>query len=513
MNNQSDNLHGGVPLFASGWGAGNIQFNDSGAFWDDALRVTSDGQLGDHVDAAMIGRSSPRVWLFLHEPGEGHLGCASALGFARELAQRDQAVLLLDGDDDQAHMSHWAGRRDSDGWIDLIRYGSSVLTCGIPMPFEGRRGYFLGVGSFTPADVTAGEVKDLLVRLKRQADDILVVAPADTVGRLWAAEADLRLLCWDRAQRSATLMDEVAENFSAAGIALTGMIGFGLPQSNSVEVLDDPVETTEAPEAPGAAASVFDELENEDEGQSPEDEEFARRKGNSSVFWMAAVFSLVLIGGASVYFFKYLNVPAEGHFPASSQQELAMGGAAFFDSGTAALQDEIVNDGDGDLESADSSVDPVDDSAEDQASLDAGSEQSVDNSEKQPEIPVAVSEVNEDRSEPAVETPAVQEKVTPMVPPAPDGFVMDPYVLPVGGEGWTLHVYSFPDSLAAEKEKAVLAARGFHSATRTVQIKDKGRWFRLYLGSFKTKADANIARKKLMAELGEDWANPVRFSD
>ena len=119
----------------------------------------------------MQGKSSPRIWLFLHEPGRGDLSAAVAMSFARELAFRDQAALVLDCDDRDQALTRWAGRVEAEGWIDLARYGTSVLTSGVAMPFVGRRGYLLGVGSFAPTDVTGEEIDTLLTRLRRQADD------------------------------------------------------------------------------------------------------------------------------------------------------------------------------------------------------------------------------------------------------------------------------------------------------------------------------------------------------
>ena len=38
----------------------------------------------------------------------------------------------------------------------MVRTGNSVLTAGHELPFAGgRKGYLIGVGSFTPTDVTA----------------------------------------------------------------------------------------------------------------------------------------------------------------------------------------------------------------------------------------------------------------------------------------------------------------------------------------------------------------------
>lgn len=513
MNNQSNqngNQPGGLPLFVSGWGAGNINFGGGAAFWDEISRVTSEGLLADHLDSAMTGHSSPRVWLFLHEPGESHLSVAAALAFARELAHRDQAVLLLDGDDENGELTEWADRKDADGWIDLVRYGASVLTSGTPMPFEGRRGYLLGVGSFTPAEVTAPEVKDLLARLKRQADDILVVAPTGTVGRLWAAETDIRLLCWDRAQRSASLVEDLLENFSTAELALTGMIGFGLPQEpaevdhrhdlDEMEEMDGiPVGVVDeafVKEATGVAAAVLTEMEEDPAEVDLEEEEFARRKGNSRVFWIAAVVALLLIGAASIYYMKFMRVPANGYFPATTQQDVAQGGEAVFDSGAALIKEETV---------VDVQDNEPEQPKEEEVALDLPVKEDLpaDPMSTDPDPLMPSDEMAENFIPPAAD---VSEEMLVI-----DGFAMGPYMTAVGGNGWALHVFSFPDSLRAEQERKILAAKGFQTSTRVIQFKEKGRWFRLYLGNFKTKAEANAARRDLMDKLGEDWANPVRF--
>lgn len=500
MNNNADNslnMPGGLPLVVSGLGAGGFNFGPPSTFWEDVARVSGESLLADHLDSAMSGKSSPRVWLFLHEPGESHLSVASAMGFARELAHRDQAVLLLDGDDDKADLTTWAGRDNVDGWIDLVRYGSSVLTCGIPMPFEGRRGYMLGVGSFTPAEVTGVEIKDLLTRLRRQADDILIVAPANEVGRLWAAEADIRLFCWDRPRRSVTLVDNILDNFSSTGIPLTALIGFGLAQDSKVET-DTFVEELIAEEPVKGAAAILDDLEEEDDEFFHEEDEFARRKGNSKVFWGAAAVFVVLIGAASAYYMQNLLVPAGGHFPAAAQHEVALGGAAFFDSGAGSFVDDSIIDAD---------QNTIEDIGETGTVIE---DHPVKDDMEETTPPEIVS--------PEPEPEALKKEIPVQQDPAKiggkfldDGFAMDPYLVPVGSGGWALHVYSFPDSLRASRESKALAAKGFKSSIRAVQFKDKGRWFRLYLGSFETKAEANAASKKLKAELGENWANPTLF--
>jgi len=90
-------------------------------------------------------------------------------------------------------------------------------------------------------------------------------------------------------------------------------------------------------------------------------------------------------------------------------------------------------------------------------------------------------------------------------------FDMAPYLQDVGTEGWAIWVYSFPDTNLAVREIARLQRRGFHASARAVEIKDKGRWYRIYIGSFPSKSAASAAKPALLEKLGEDWAAVARF--
>jgi len=122
-----------------------------------------------------------------------------------------------------------------------------------------------------------------------------------------------------------------------------------------------------------------------------------------------------------------------------------------------------------------------------------------------------LAETGEDNSE----TPLVEEVQTPdeisQETPAEPVFTMDPYLQDVGVDGWALHLYSFPDSLAAESQANALRGRGFRTETRPVQFKDKGRWFRVYVGSFVTRGEALEARDPLFEKLNIDWARATEF--
>jgi len=90
-------------------------------------------------------------------------------------------------------------------------------------------------------------------------------------------------------------------------------------------------------------------------------------------------------------------------------------------------------------------------------------------------------------------------------------FTMTPYKDVVGAGGWALHLFSFPDSSSANVELTELHRRGFKTEVRVVEIPEKGRWWRVYVGSFATKGEARDATSLLLVKLKTDWAKPTRF--
>ncbi|RKZ17641.1 hypothetical protein DRQ50_04780, partial [bacterium] len=114
-------------------------------------------------------------------------------------------------------------------------------------------------------------------------------------------------------------------------------------------------------------------------------------------------------------------------------------------------------------------------------------------------------------AEVARESEPVTEPQETAAAPARPTFDPTPYQGVVGADGWTLHLYSFPDSTGAAAEVGILARRGIKAAVRTVEIAGKGRYHRVYVGSFADRTAAREAMSSLMDRLGADWANPVRF--
>ncbi len=320
----------GLPLLEAGCAAADLDFGNGSDFWENLDERTAAFGLDDVLDRALAGRSTPRTWILVHEPGHPQLAAAAALGLARALAGRGQAVLVLDGDDHATALSRWAGRENTEGWIDVVRYGTSVLTSGVALPYAGRAAYLLGVGSYAPTEATPQEIEQLLGRLRRQADDVLVVLPGGVQAAAWAKRADIRVLCHDQATLSPQRLAAVVANLTDAGVAPTALLGFGQAQAvpaRPVEPATDAGDDDRAapdPDAPahdlpaaGGAAAVLDDLAAAEEDAAPEaepDPEFARRRGTSRVFWLVAVVATLLIAMVGVYYVKYVRVPDGGLF-------------------------------------------------------------------------------------------------------------------------------------------------------------------------------------------------------
>lgn len=558
---------GALPEIPAGWSAEQLDLLPGEGFWKRVEEIAIKGEMTRGLDLAMKGHSSPRIWLFLHPPGRGELSAAVAMSFARELAFRDQAALVLDGDDRNLALTRWAGRVEAEGWIDLARYGTSVLTSGVPMPFVGRRGYLLGVGSFAPTDVTGPEVDTLVTRLRRQADDLLIVAPADSLGRLWAPAAGIRVLCWDRHTMSPADAAEVAAGFAEADCPVTAVVSFEDSGASAEELVEDVLTEVAPPPAakPVAVAGPEDEtlimsasdlpdldeeptdevpqgdeadLEQEDSQEDGQEDQAGDEgdegwrglpleqeavgeesevdpwkdplpvpapetpRGSSKVFWIGAVAALVVIAAVSVYYFKFVRVPPEGHFgPIEIAAETAAPdpgpGQEAVDQASSAENPDAFSLGDS-ATAADSVI----------ASAEAMTE-----TEGRDQTPVDAAQLAEQQAE---ETILAQEEAGATLAdeqPAPAPvFDMGPYEEPVGQKGWALHVYSFPDSASTLREEAELDRRGFRSAVRTFDLGEKGRWQRVYLGSFASRTEAKAAMPLLLEKLRVDWAKPERFS-
>ncbi len=114
-------------------------------------------------------------------------------------------------------------------------------------------------------------------------------------------------------------------------------------------------------------------------------------------------------------------------------------------------------------------------------------------------------------TQPAAQAPPAAPAQTIETPPATAGFDTAPYRAPVGQAGWALWLYSQSTQAAADADVAGLKQQGYQATSRAVDLPEKGRWYRIYVGSFPSKEAAQQAAPALLAHLHHDWAEPTRF--
>jgi cell division septation protein DedD len=495
----------GVRLFPIGLTLGELDLQGGVVFWDEVARFSEQADLADLLTHIRKDSTPPRIWVFLDTPERTGTRTAAALAVARALWHRGRKVLVLDGDDRRPDLTRWAGCFQREGWIDCVRYGASLGACGVPLPWEGQPGRLLGVGSFCPTGATAEELQQLVARLRLQADDLIITAPLNDLGKLWMAEADVRLLCWDRTSRSQTATEALLAGLAARGDVVDGLIGFG----PSTRDWPEPVPETTRPSAealsPAAAATApggrtAEHARPAADSQPPPPVLAVRNREqrSSRIFWGLAAVLLLLILLVGSWWFGAMRRQEPEHRAASEPPRIAERSAATLPTPATA--------------------EPVFD------------QQSRPSGEPQAEGAPAGSRP----TEPAPASPFLREDATGAVEQEsaaatvdsnaaagaaiPDSsaitgaaLTLDPYQPPVGQDGWVLHLYSVADSATAGKEVAALQQQGIRAEWRAVTVPDRGLWYRIYVGSFPSREAALQAKPALLQRLGTDWAMPKRY--
>ncbi|MBK8166525.1 MAG: SPOR domain-containing protein [bacterium] len=496
-----DRVISGLPYHLGSPSAAPTGFAAGPAFWSAVAQRANDDLLADRLDDLLDGATVPRTWLVLNEPGQAATGAVAALMLARALLARGQNVLVLDVDESAAALTEWAGRRQTEGWIDVARFGASVPAAAAVLPFRGGRGALLGVGSFTPTDVTEDEIISLHGRLRHQADDILFVGTVGPDVLPWARRAERRLYCWDLSARTEADLGRVLGPFAAEGVPVTGILGWGtepeitgdLPAVEPVEVEAAPAPAAPVPEpvAPRVngpvpprpvTAPAFEELATFDAEPEP-----ARR--NPRLFWLAAAAFGAAIVASTWYWSNYVRVPPGGFFEPVATQEQPPGSGGV----SPAPGPELSRP----LETPSTAEDTATGALPPRVAEAGGLASLGDTLPKGTDTPVRAGDA-----------------VTPAGASATGPFDRAAFAVPVGRDGWALHVYSLADSASAAEQIAALASQGFRTAVRIVEIREKGgRWWRIYVGSFPTRAAAAAAMPALLGHLKAGWAEPARIHE
>ena len=510
MANKPEIPHG-LPLIEAACEAADLVFASGDGFWQDLDERVAGFGLDAVLDQALAGRSAPRVWVLVHEPGQPQLAAAAALGLARALADRGQAALVIDGDDHATALSRWAGRENDEGWIDIARYGTSVLTSGVALPFAGRAAYLLGVGSYAPTDATDQEIEHLITRLRRQADDLLVVLPGGARAAAWARKADIRLLCHDQAVLTPSRLGSVVANLTDAGVAPTALLGFGrqavpaAPPAKTeaeTEILaaaDVELPADKAPEAPEAprdtgVAAALAAAEADDRVADASGAEFARRRGTSSVFWLVAVTATVLIACVAFYYFRYVRVPdgdVFGDAPALTHQEQQLPATATTGAPAGGEPEPTVTRADRHRGRGDGRR-PRRGRARDRG--------------RGHDRPPPPAGGQADRA--GDRTGGDARSAAPAAPVS----TSPPTRCPSAGTAGPCRSTRSATAPRRTRRSPRLERRGMKAAVRIVELPDSGRWWRVYVGSFASRNEARAAEPALFARLRTDWAQPTRFT-
>ncbi len=493
---------GGLDILSTGLNLAELDLHGGDGFWEEVRRYARDSLLEAQVDVAMGGRAAPRIWAFVESPGSGPAAAAAALGAAYLLADRGQAVVLVDADENEPRLTRWLGRTEMEGWIDMVRFGASLHAASDALPSDSRRGSVLGIGSFAPTGVTPDEVGELLGRLRRQADDLVLVLPAKLRSEPWLKTADIRLLCWDLLSRSAADTGKIVVEMERMGAKPDALVGFGVEEFTAirdhlVEIETRSAEEAETPEpAPEEPDLPDDAAEPEPVFVDPPGAEPAAEKPpkgprrSSGIFVFAAVAAVVCLGLLGVFLAGQFG----GGEDAGSVVVAAVGDTQ---------RTVPVVAGSVDIPAANAPIELQTEAIEtpgDGATEDPGT------ADIQPEV--TPEPLVADTSPAAVVPDTAQVE-----PPAaePNGMDWAPFRKPAGQDGWALWLTSFPTESDAGDEIRRLESRGIRAAMHAVEIKDRGRWFRVYAGSFPDRAGAKAAVEGLKAELKHDWVVPARF--
>jgi cell division protein FtsN len=110
-----------------------------------------------------------------------------------------------------------------------------------------------------------------------------------------------------------------------------------------------------------------------------------------------------------------------------------------------------------------------------------------------------------------VEKPVIEPDPAPPTPrpSQPSRTPGDPLLL-APGSGWSLHPWSFPDSNEALSALGPLIRQGMKPAVRGFVLEERGRWYRVLVGRFTTRAQALEARERLTEIRGIDWVGVVQ---
>ncbi len=442
----------------------------------------SDKDFWTHVRSELVGNNldflqgeTPegiRLWLISQGKGSEEAGAMAGLALVRGLASQGRCTLLVDAEESESLLTHRSDRLFCSGWLDMARYGASLTSAALTVDWDGRQGYFLGMGSYCPPEARDTEIKSLLERLQGQVDDVVVVCGSGPEALPWSGVAERRLFCWNSETESPQVRDSALSNWGNMGVPCDGVLIFG----RKMATVSHPEPSEGEKTIPSATV----------ESPTKVDQRQAALETHSSrIFRIVALAGLAVVALLAVFIWKYTDMGTESTTrrlgPVDTGSPVA---PALAQESPTSVPDTPAAELDSHVVMTDTLVAP------------------------------AVSEESRPlESEPGSATTDTLAAVVDSVPTIPDPeaewlAVAPAFSRPVGEQGWCIHVYSLPDSTDARREIHIVQRKGLNAIMAPVILPDSTQWYRVYVGDFSSRVEASGAAEALKWKLRTDWVRP-----
>jgi cell division septation protein DedD len=402
------------------------------------------------------------------------LACSVSL-VLRGLLQR---VVLVDCDLRAPSLHTVIGTEAKEGFIDMVKYGCSFFTAAVETETEGI--YVIPAGSHpvsSEEELRGRELERVFHSLRAKADMTLVcMRPFLSAGRVnpIAEHVDAMLLCVHREEEYVSAIGGDVAKLWKSDVPVIGIIS-----QSSAEAVESEVAPSE---------EVYPADTHEPEGKEPAEESpteeieivdatlFGKRAPRSKLPLVVGICVAVVVVGFLIVSKMDLFAPKGPVMDSRTTRSILLPGA---DGVTNAVEEdaEIAGSVSGGIGSLDADAEPV------------GTE---------PTIP---GSAGEEAAQPGPQSgqealaPALEKASSPSSVPA------------VEGEGRMslrqgevlVHVSSFRNYERAAKDSARIAAAGLKTSIAFVRFEDLGSWYRVLVGPFEGRADAEEAASRLMS--------------
>ena len=460
---------------------------------------------------------------------------------ARAAVEQGFDVLLVDADLRQVGLSRWLPESDLDteGLVDVLQYGASVAAARRPGPTNGIE--ILGIGSYRPDGVEVFNSEDvwrLVAQLKTAAALVIVIGGALVgAGRFHPMldEADTVVLTTHRDPGAGGSLAAFLEYLAGLQLPIAGTYLWAGPDE-SERIVDDallersrvmPPAQSAFPrrsdsrrmepnsEAGGAKAMPKDDRPDEPVAEATrvrvETERIDARSGGGTspvVRGMMIAVGVVIIGFVGWWFLTWRSAGPERPRVGPPQEPpvVAAAGPASTGSDSAAVDVAV---------SAGELAAPTPEAGAPTTPPASGSEpESESEPQDTPVQPTRTQTVETSRevegllAEPVETDRELAERAAPPENAVP----VDPFEAGLRRQadgGWSLHWFSFADSVEAVQQARALGREGYATAVRGADIKGK-RWYRVLVGNFASREEATGFRAQAQQKFDVDWVGVVR---